>query len=161
MIAPFTLSDDEVDDIVRRADLVVVSWVTRQSEPVTALLRYALLDGDIVVTSTTNRAKYHAWRRNPATSFTIWDPDDSGRVVTFRGHVEFLDDPDGDLVQRWTAAFLRQMFRAEVPQEVVDDQVPRMAAPDRHFMRLEVERTLTHDLNALLQAENEGLDVWD
>ena len=57
--------------------------MTKESEPVTAIMLYVMVD-KITVTSTTNRAKYYAWKRNPATSFYIWDPSNIGRQVILR-----------------------------------------------------------------------------
>ena len=62
-IKSFSLSEEEVDQIIHTASHAVVSWVTKSNEPVTAVMLYTVLDGKITVTSTTNRAKYHAWMR--------------------------------------------------------------------------------------------------
>ncbi len=93
-IAAYGLDDSAIDDIITRASHAVVSWVTKKNEPVQAVMLYVVLDGLITVTSTTNRAKYHAWRRNPAASFCIWDPDEIGRQVTLRGRIEIMQDDD-------------------------------------------------------------------
>ena len=74
-ISSFILSESEIDSIINRASHAVVSWVTKSNQPVTAVMLFAVVDGLITVTSTTNRAKYHAWRRNPSSSFCIWDPE--------------------------------------------------------------------------------------
>ena len=89
-IKSFSLTDEEVDEIISTASHAVVSWVTKSNEPVTAVMLYTVLDGKITVTSTTNRAKYHAWMRNPAASFCIWDPTNIGRQVTLRGRIEIF-----------------------------------------------------------------------
>ena len=89
-IKSFSLTDKEVDEIIHSASHTVVSWVTKSNEPVTAVMLYTVLDGKITVTSTTNRAKYHAWMRNPAASFCIWDPTNIGRQVTLRGRIEIF-----------------------------------------------------------------------
>ena len=55
--------ESEINAIIERSHHAVVSWVTKSHEPVSAVMLYVILDGLITVTSTTNRAKYHAWKR--------------------------------------------------------------------------------------------------
>lgn len=151
-IAPYGLSDAEVGRILGTASHAVVSWVTKSSEPVQAVMLYVLIDGRITVTSTTNRAKYHAWRRNPAASFCIWDPDDIGRQVTLRGRIEISQDDS--LLRRYTDGFLTRARGGRPPSpERLEAEIATFAAPDRHMMQLHVERTVSHDLPALMAAE--------
>jgi len=154
-IAPFTLSDDNVKSIVAMASHAVVSWVTRDSAPSQAVMLYVVLDDLITVTSTTNRAKYHAWRRNPAASFCIWDPDSIGRQVTLRGTIDIVQSDE--LLARFTEAFLARAMGGSPPSpERLAQEIATFAAPDRHMMQLHVDRVLTHDLGALMAAERAG-----
>lgn len=153
-IAAFTLNDETVDDIIARQSNAVVSWVTQDNKPVTAVMTYVLVDGLITVTSTTNRAKYHAWRRNPATCFCIWDPDSIGRQIALRGHVEIIKSDD--LLRRFTEEFLKKRGAGDNPtKEAVDAEFEKFNAPDRHMMQLHVDKVLTHDLHTLLATEIE------
>lgn len=158
-IAPFTLDDAAVDEILGKATHAVVSWVTKDGKPVSAVMVYILIDGVITITSTTNRAKYHAWRRNPAACFCIWDPESLGRQVTLRGHVDIVQD--ASLLRRFTETFLTQRSGGEPPsEERLAEEIAKFDAPDRHMMQLRVDKILTHDLHRLFQVETEGLDVW-
>jgi hypothetical protein len=158
-ISPFTLADDEVDRIIRTASHAVVSWVTRDNEPVQAVMLYVVLDDLITVSSTTNRAKYHAWRRNPAASFCIWDPDDIGRQVTLRGRIEMSQDDD--LLRRYTEAYLTRARGGRPPHpDRLASEIATFSAPDRHMMQLHVERVVSHDLPRLMEVERSGEDVW-
>ena len=65
-IEPFTIGDAAVEKIINEATHAVVSWVTKDHKPASAVMLYRVIDGVITITSTTNRAKYHAWRRNPS-----------------------------------------------------------------------------------------------
>ena len=103
-ISSFTLGDAEAQNIVENASHTVASWVTKAHEPVQAVMLYMVLDGFVTVTSTTNRAKYHAWTRNPAASFCMWDPEDIGRQVTLRGRIEIMQDYQ--LLERFVDAYL-------------------------------------------------------
>lgn len=158
-IAPFTLDDAAVGEILGKATNAVVSWVTKDCKPVSAVVVYVLVDGVITITSTTNRAKYHAWRRNPAASFCIWDPDNIGRQVTLRGQVEIIQS--AELLRRFTETFLTQRMGGVAPSpERLAAEIEKFDAPDRHMMQLHVEKVLTHDLGSLLKAERDGTDVW-
>lgn len=159
-IAPFTLDDAAVDEIIGKATNAVVSWVTKDNKPVSAMMVYIVIDGVITITSTTNRAKYHAWRRNPAACFTIWDPESLGRQVTLRGHVDIVQD--AELLRRFTETFLTQRADGAPPtEERLQEEIAKFDAPDRHMMQLRVDKVLTHDLHKLFEVETKGLDVWD
>jgi hypothetical protein len=153
-IAAYGLGDDAIADIVTRASHAVVSWVTKANEPVQAVMLYVVLDDLITVTSTTNRAKYHAWRRNPAASFCIWDPDSIGRQVTLRGQMEIRQDDE--LLARFTEGYLTRARGGRPPKPAhLAAEIETFAAPDRHMMQLRVDRVVSHDLPALLAAEAE------
>ena len=158
-IAPFTLDDPAVEQIINNATHAVVSWVTKDQKPVSAVMLYMVIDGVITITSTTNRAKYHAWRRNPAACFCIWEPGNIGQQVTLRGTVEIKQD--ASLLRKFTEAFLIMRSGGEPPtEEALTEEIAKFDAPDRHMMQLTVEKTLTHDLNQLFVAEMTGADVW-
>lgn len=158
-IAPFSLDDAGVAQIIDEATHAVVSWVTKEQKPSSAVMLYMVIDGVITITSTTNRAKYHAWRRNPAASFCIWEPGNIGRQVTLRGTVNITQD--ASLLRRFTEAFLTMRNGGEPPtQERLEEEIEKFDAPDRHMMQLHVEKTLTHDLNKLFETEVSGADVW-
>jgi len=158
-IAPFTLDNIAVERIIDDATHAVVSWVTKDHKPASAVMLYMVIDGVITITSTTNRAKYHAWRRNPAACFCIWEPGNIGRQVTLRGTVSITQD--ASLLRKFTEAFLTMRNGGEQPTEArLAEEIEKFDAPDRHMMQLQVEKTLTHDLNKLFETEVSGADVW-
>ena len=158
-IAPFTLGDEAAQAIVDKASHAVVSWVTKANEPVQAVMLYVIIDGLVTVTSTTNRAKYHAWRRNPAASFCIWDPDEIGRQVTLRGRMAIMQDDE--LLRRYVDGYLTRARGGRPPHpDKLTSEIETFAAPDRHMMQLHVDKVLSHDLPRLMEVEREGLDVW-
>ena len=158
-IAPFTLEEPEVKKILETASHAVVSWVTKESEPVTAIMLYVMVDGTITVTSTTNRAKYYAWKRNPATSFCIWDPSNIGRQVILRGDIAITKDYE--LLRKYTNGFLTRARDGREPSaERLERELAKFDAPDRHMMQLNIKKILSHNLDELLKVEKEGLDVW-
>lgn len=158
-IAPFTLTSEAVDGIIDRATHAVVSWVTKKNEPVQAVMLYVVLDGIITVSSTTNRAKFHAWKRNPAASFCIWDPDHIGRQATLRGQIEMKQDRD--LMERYVDAYLTRARGGRTPHpDKLAQEIATFDAPDRHMMQLHVDKVISHDLPRLLEVERDGTDVW-
>ena len=158
-IAPFTLKEPEVKKILETASHAVVSWVTKDSRPVTAIMLYVMVDGKVTVTSTTNRAKYYAWKRNPATSFCIWDPNNIGRQVILRGEIEITKSDE--LLRKYTDGFLTRARNGRTPSlERLERELAKFDAPDRHMMQLNVKKILSHNLDELLRVEKEGSDVW-
>jgi pyridoxine/pyridoxamine 5'-phosphate oxidase len=158
-IEPFTINDDAVEKIINDATHAVVSWVTKDHKPASAVMLYRVVNGVITITSTTNRAKYHAWRRNPSACFCIWEPGNIGRQVTLRGTITITKDDA--LLREFTKSFLSMRPGSEPPTEArLLKEIEKFDAPDRHMMQLTVEKTLTHDLNRLFDAESTGEDVW-
>lgn len=158
-IKPFTLDDDAVDALINKASHAVVSWVTKDNQPVSAVMMYVIVDGKITVTSTTNRAKYHAWRRNPAACFCIWDPDSIGQQVTLRGQIEIRQD--SELLRQYTEGYLTRARGGRPPHpDRLAAEIEKFDAPDRHMMQFHVEKVLSHDLDRLLKVEADGTDVW-
>jgi|TARA_B100000902_G_C27316371_1_gene921596 nitroimidazol reductase NimA-like FMN-containing flavoprotein (pyridoxamine 5'-phosphate oxidase superfamily) len=154
-ISSFTLAENEIEEIINDSSHAVVSWVTKSNEPVTAVMLYVVIDGQITVTSTTNRAKYHAWKRNPATSFCIWDHKNIGKQVTLRGIIHITKDDE--LLYRYTEAFLTRAMGGNPPSKKrLEREIATFQAPDRHMMQLQVQSKLSHDLNALLAEEQES-----
>ena len=158
-IAPFTLGDSAIDKIIKEATHAVVSWVTKDNKPVSAVMLYRLIDGVITLTSTTNRAKYHAWKRNPNACFCIWELGNMGRQVTLRGTVDIKKDPL--LLRKFSEGLLMLQSRGKPVSEArIIEEIAKFDAPDRYMMQLNIEKTLTHDLNRLFEVEATGEDVW-
>lgn len=142
-IEGYTLDEDEAWRIVREARRAAVAWVTRTGEPVVAQMSYCWYDGHIWLTSTPNRAKYRAWRRNPAVSLSMFDPGDWFRQVTIRGRVTFFTDREA--VHRFIRELITAGGQRELPPEVYAREFARFDAPERAVMRVEVEKLLSYD----------------
>ena len=158
-IEPFVLEEDEIDDLIRNRRFAAVSWVTKTNEPVTALMSYVWMDDHIWVTSTTNRHKFQAWRRNPSICLCIWDADDTQKQVTVRGHVELIKDDE--IHRRFIEELLRPRREAN---DWNDDEYQRQfstfSSPDRWFVKVTIDRVRSFNGNKMRQAEDEGIDVW-
>jgi hypothetical protein len=116
----------------------VVAWVTKDCKPVACEMAYAVLDGQIVLTSTSNRDKVKALRRNPAISLCFSEP--GLKQVTVRGRVEISDNPAR--VRQWAEATVAQMA---LPAAAREREIQRYLSPDRLTLTVMVEKIRSFD----------------
>lgn len=148
-LSPYTLSDEEAWGIIQAPPWkCLVAWVTKDCKPVACEMAYAILDGQIVLTSTTNRDKVKALRRNPAVSLCFSTP--GLKQVTVRGRVEISDDPAR--VRQWAEATVAQMT---TPLSVAsrEREIQRYLSPDRLTLRVVVEKILSFDGGRMFREE--------
>jgi hypothetical protein len=88
---PFRMTPEETAEVIREAAGCMVTWSRRDGHPTGAYVQSVVLDGKIYVTSTADRGKNIAWRRDPRTAAVFEAPLKGG--VTVIGRVEFDDDP--------------------------------------------------------------------
>lgn len=113
-------------------------------------MAYLVLDGKIMLTSTSNRDKIKAFHRNPAIALSFWG--EGMKQVTVRGGVELSADPA--LVQRWIAAHLDSWGRPLTPEER-QRNVARYSSPDRLILVVHVEKIRSFDGGKMFRAEAE------
>lgn len=126
----------------------VVAWVTKDYKPVVCEMSYAVLDGQIVLTSTTNRDKVKALRRNPAISLCFTMP--GLKQVTVRGHVEISDDPAR--VRQWAEATVARM-PGPLSAAEREREIQRYLSPDRLTFTVIVEKMLNFDGEQMFRQE--------
>jgi len=90
-------------------------------------MAYQVLDGKIMLTTTKNRDKVKAFRRNPAISVCFQNAEGS-KHVTVRGYVEFSEDPE--LVRRWITSFV-ESYGSSLSAEEKQLEIARYSSPDR------------------------------
>jgi hypothetical protein len=88
---PFRMTAEETAEVIREAPGCTVTWCRRDGHPAGAYVQSVVLDGQIYVTSTADRGKNIAWRRDPRTTLVFEVPLKGG--VTVLGRVVFEDDP--------------------------------------------------------------------
>ena len=161
-IEPFTWDDDEMWEVIKTRNFAAVSWVTKDHGPVTALMSYIWMDdggphgGHIWITSTTNRHKFQAWKRNPQICMCIWPADNTQKQTTVRGRVELYF---GDEVRsRWISQFIRRAGSA--PSADLEREYSTFDSPNRWFMKIHIDSWRTYDGAKMRRAETEGIDVW-
>jgi general stress protein 26 len=174
-IEPFTWDEDEMWEVIKARQFAAVSWVTKENGPVTALMAYLWLhpdgrsgrqmqpgerEGNIWITSTTNRHKFQAWKRNPQACLCIWPADNTGKQATLRGRVELFSGKEHpDLHRRWIATLVDSNDQNRDPDERAR-QISLFDSPNRWYMKFTIERIRTYDGSKMRQAEEEGIDVW-
>jgi hypothetical protein len=90
-LALFKLTDDETWQVIREAGGGTVIWARRDGHPTGAYVQIVVMDGQIYTTSTDDRGKNKAWRRDPRTAWVFDVPGKGG--VTAIGRVVFEEDP--------------------------------------------------------------------
>lgn len=149
-LSPYTLSDEDAWHIIHTPPWkCVVAWVTKDCRPVACEMSYAILDGQIVLTSATNRDKVKALRRNPAISLCFSTP--GLKQVTVRGHVEISDDPAR--VRRWAEATVALMA-GPLSAAAREREIQRYLSPDRLTLTVIVEKILSFDGARMFREEH-------
>ncbi|MGB1940552.1 MAG: hypothetical protein ACPHRE_13160, partial [Pseudomonadales bacterium] len=65
------------------------------------------------------------------------------------------------LLRKFSEGLLMLQSRGKPVSEArIVEEVAKFDAPDRYMMQMNVEKTLTHDLNKLFEVEATGEDVW-
>lgn len=150
-IEPYCLSVAEAWKLIESPPFYCVfSWVTREPAPVCCAMAYVVLDGCVMLTSTANRDKVKAIRRNPAVSLCFHR---GLRQVTLRGRAEVSSDPQ--LVARWVAAHLDSWHRPLTPEQR-EGQTRRFLGPQRVILVVRAEKLRSFDGAEMFRAESRG-----
>lgn len=89
-LASFKLSDEQTMQIIKEAGGGTVTWLRRDGHPAGAYVQIVVVDGQLYTTSTDDRGKNKAWKRDPRTA---WVFDVAGKGgVTVIGKVEFVTE---------------------------------------------------------------------
>ncbi|GEM_PF-3029482 len=119
-------------------------------------MAYQVLDGKIMLTTTKNRDKVKAFRRNPAISLCFQNAKGS-KPVTVRSR---LDSDDPELTRRWITSIV-DSYGHPLSLEEKQLDIARYSSPDRLILIVTMEELLTFDREKMIRAERENLDVWE
>jgi hypothetical protein len=148
-ISSYKLSNEEAWNLINNPPWkCVVAWVTKDFQPVACEMAYAILDGQIVLTSTSDRDKVKALRRNPAISVCISRP--GLRQITVRGRVEISDDRGR--VRQWAEAAADQLGISGIARR---REIERYLSPNRVTLTVIVEQIRSFDGRKMLRDERE------
>ena len=150
-LEPYSLTEEEAWQVIQSPPwYCVIAWVTKNCEPVACAAAYVILDGKVMLSSTSNRDKVKAFRRNPAVSLCF---ESKGmKQVTARGKVEI--NSDRELVRRWVIEHLNT-FERSMSDEDKRIAVERYMSPDRVLLIAHIERLRSFDGRKMFQAEQE------
>jgi hypothetical protein len=90
-LALFKLSDEQTMQVIKEAGGGTVTWLRRDGHPAGAYVQIVVVDGQLYTTSTDDRGKNKAWRRDPRTAW-VFDVAGKGGVTAI-GRVQFVEDP--------------------------------------------------------------------
>jgi nitroimidazol reductase NimA-like FMN-containing flavoprotein (pyridoxamine 5'-phosphate oxidase superfamily) len=150
-LEPYSLSEDECWQIIKSPPwYCVIAWVTRNCDPVACAAAYAVLDGKVMLSSTANRDKVRAFRRNPAVSLCF---EAKGmRQVTARGRIEI--SADTELVRRWVVEHMASFERPMTDRER-ELAVQRYMSPERVILIAHIDRLRSFDGGKMFRDEKE------
>jgi hypothetical protein len=150
-LEPYSLKEEEAWQVINNPPwYCVIAWVTRNCEPVACAAAYVVLDGKVMLSSTNNRDKVHAFRRNPAVSLCFQSQ--GMKQVTARGKVEI--NPDPQLVRRWVVEHMAT-FDRPLSDEERSLAIERYMSPDRVVLIAHIERLRSFDGGKMFRAERE------
>jgi hypothetical protein len=89
---PFRMDQATIDEVMNEARGCTVTYTSKNGHPVGVWVSHAILDGQLHVTTTGNRGKTSAWKRDPRMSAVFAVPGKGS--VTVIGRVELTDDPE-------------------------------------------------------------------
>jgi hypothetical protein len=133
---PFRMTAEETAEVIREAAGCTVTWLRRDGHPAAAYVQSIVLDGKLYITSTADRGKNLAWRRDPRTTAVFEAPLKGG--VTLLGRVEF--DPDPALRRRVFAAMADGVG---VEGEARARYLSHIDTPSREVIRIISEKYVT------------------
>jgi hypothetical protein len=133
---PFRMTAEETAEVIGEAAGCTVTWLRRDGHPAAAYVQSIVLDGQLYITSTADRGKNLAWRRDPRTTAVFEAPLKGG--VTLLGRVEFDADP----------ALRRRVFAAMadgvgVEGEARERYLSHISTASREVIRIIPEKYVT------------------
>lgn len=150
-LEPYALSDDEAWQLIESPPwYCVIAWVTRNCEPVACAAAYVVMNGKVMLSSTANRDKVKAFRRNPGVSLCFQSQ--GMKQVTARGRIEI--DADPELVRRWAIEHMAT-FERVMSEEERNLSLARYLSPDRVILIAHIDRLLSFDGGKMFRAERQ------
>ena len=82
------------EDLLVAPNTAILATLLADGTPQASPVWFLYEDGEILVSTVTERLKYRNVRANPAVSFAVVDPERPLRYLEVRGTVDLRDDPD-------------------------------------------------------------------
>ncbi len=143
-IEQFRMTREEADKVIAEAPGCTVCWTRKDGQPLGVWMSHAVFDGHVWVTTTENRPKTKAWRRDPRASAVFGI---GGKAaVTLVGRVEISDDPK--LRMRFLTALADKMGLTD--PELRRQWYVHLDSPGRVIVKIVPEKYITFDERKLV-----------
>lgn len=144
----FRMDPEGIQECIAKAPGCSVSWVDKKGLAMSVWITPAIIDGEVWVTTTTNRSKTKRWLVDPRTTAVFGVPGLGS--VTIVGEVELTEDPQK------RRQFLETLYD-QIPRERDDAHrklwLKSMDTEGRLTGRIKVEKYITFDERKLPQPE--------
>ena len=144
-LSPFRLDQEGIDQVIREAPGCAVTWVAKNGRAMGVYVTHAIVDGEVWVTTTGNRSKTRAWKRDPRVSAVFGVPGVGS--VTLLGTIELSYDPEN------RTRFLKAMYgklMPDLPAAELELHLKHMDTPGRLTGPIKVEKYITFDQRKLV-----------
>lgn len=142
-LSPFRMDQKAIDETIEASSGCTVTWVDDTGQSMGVWVSHVVMDGDVWLTTTGNRSKTRAWKRDPRTSVCFGVP--AIGSVTIVGTIELRDDP----VMR--TRFLNTLFnRGGSPEHMRADFLKHMDTAGRLVGPVKVKKYITFDQRKLV-----------
>ena len=150
-VAAYVLDESEERDLLSRQNECSFVWATRDGWPVGVTMSYVWHDGRVWLTTSSQRKRVTAVRRDPRVSVIVSSAGTDlgpGKTVTLKGRCTVHDD---DTVRAW---FLPALARAVFPDQPHRQEkfVRLLDSPRRVVLEVVPEGRITHDVGKLGRA---------
>lgn len=155
-VTGFTLDDSRMQELLASQNECSFVWSTKDGWPVGVIMSYVWRDGRIWLTSSRQRKRISAIRRDDRVSVIIsglGTAIGAGKTVTFKGHVRLHDDAE---TKQW---FYPALAAAIFPGNVRRQQnfSHFLDSPGRVILEVTPVGTISHDIDKLAAAASETL----
>ena len=144
----FRMDPEGIKECIDAATGCSVTWVNRYGRAMSVWITPAVIDGEVWVTTTSNRSKTKAWLKDPRTT-VVFGVQGIGSV-TIVGEVELTDDPEKRTL------FLETLY-ARIPRAPDEAHkelwMSSMNTDGRLTGRIKVDKYITFDERKLPQPE--------
>lgn len=155
-VTGFTLDDARQHDLLTSQNECSFVWSTKDGWPIGVIMSYVWRDGKIWLTSSRQRKRISAVRRDDRVSIIVsglGTPMGSGKTVTLKGHCRLLDD------EQTKAWFYPALAAAIFPgNERRQQSFGRfLDSPGRLILEVTPVGTISHDIDKLSAAASATL----
>ncbi len=143
-LSPFRLDQAGIDQVIAEAGGCAVTWVAPNGRAMGVWVSHAVIDGQVWLTTTGNRSKTRAWKRDSRTAVVFGGPRGS---VTLLGSIDMNDDA----AQR--TRFLNALYDrggGERSEEGRAGFLKHMDSPGRFTGPIKAEKYITFDPQKLV-----------